>query len=345
MTTLDAELGSDPVSARTDPVSRRAELGSDPNSARRSLQAPSTVVMVRPHHFRVNAQTAADNVFQADRIGGTAESISAAAFAESSRLADELRAHGVTVHLFEDDSTDRPDSVFPNNWFSTHRGGRIVTYPMFTANRRRERRSDIIELLKEQYRVQDVIDYSGLEYDGLFLEGTGAMVLDHIGRVAYVARSHRADPVILERFCTHNGYEPMVFDAADGHGTPIYHTNVLMCVGTDVALIGLDAIGDPARRAEIVDRLTESGRTVIDLTQQQLLDFAGNAFEVAGTDGLLLAMSQRARGALTSAQIDVIERTCEIVAVDIPTIELAGGSVRCMLAGIHLDRRPLHRPA
>jgi hypothetical protein len=309
-------------------------------SMSRSLQAPSTVVMVRPHHFAINQQTAADNVFQSDTTGRSADEVAAAAFAESTALADALSAHGITVHLFDDDARDRPDSVFPNNWFSTHRGGRIVTYPMYTANRRGERRADVIDLLKEQYRVQDVIDYSGLEYDGLFLEGTGAMVLDHIGRVAYVARSHRADPVILERFCTHNGFEPMMFDAADERGAAIYHTNVLMCVGTDFALVCLDAMTDRDRRDEVVDRLTETGRAVIDLTQQQLLDFAGNAFELTGTDRRLLAMSGRARRALRADQIDVIERSATIVSVEIPTIELAGGSVRCMLAGVHLDARP-----
>ena len=315
-------------------------IGAPHGTNSRSVQAPTTAVMIRPHHFTVNQQTAADNVFQSDAAGRPATEVAAAAFAESTALADALRAHGVTVHLFEDDASDRPDSVFPNNWFSTHRGGRIVMYPMYTVNRRRERRPEVIELLKEQYRVQDVIDYSGLEYDGLFLEGTGAMVLDHIGRIAYVARSNRADPVILERFCTHNGFEPMVFDAADADGTAIYHTNVLMCVGTEFALVCLDAIIDPLRRAEVAARLTETGRSVIDLTQRQLLDFAGNAFELTGSDGRLLAMSGRAQRALRADQIDVIERSATIVSVDIPTIELAGGSVRCMLAGVHLDPRP-----
>ena len=305
-----------------------------------SLQAPATVLMIRPHHFSVNPQTAADNVFQSSAGGRDDADIAASANAECTALAEALTAKGVRVHLFEDESGERPDSVFPNNWFSTHRGGRIVTYPMFTPNRRLERRSDVIELLKAQYRVQDVIDYSGLEYDGLFLEGTGAMVLDHIGRIAYVARSHRADPVILERFCTHNGYEPMVFDARDADGTPIYHTNVLMCVGTELALICLDTLPDAHRRDEVVARLTETGRTVIDLTHGQLRDFAGNAFELTGRDGRLLAMSQRAHRSLTATQIRTIEASCEIVPVDISTIELAGGSVRCMLAGIHLDPRP-----
>lgn len=327
-TTIDG-----PVLASAPATPRRYRPG-------RSLQAPTAVVMVRPRHFTVNEQTMADNVFQADGSTLTTDQLALRAFSESTALADELVRHGVGVHLFDDESLDRPDSVFPNNWLSTHRGGRIVTYPMCTPNRRGERRHDIVEFLKERYRVQDVIDYSGLERDGLFLEGTGAMVLDHIGRVAYVARSHRADPVILERFCTHNGYEPMVFDAADENGTAIYHTNVLMCIGTDVAIVCLDTITDAARRIEILDRLDETGRAVVDITQGQLCEFAGNAFELSGRDGRLMAMSARARAALRPDQIAVIEESCEIVAVDISTIELAGGSVRCMLAGVHLDPRP-----
>lgn len=305
-----------------------------------SLQAPTAVVMIRPHGFRVNQETAADNVFQTDSDGRHAAAVAASAFTEVTALADVLRSRGVTVHLFDDESSDRPDSVFPNNWLSTHRGGRIVMYPMHAANRRLERRHDIIDTLKARYRVQDVIDYSGLEHDGLFLEGTGAMVLDHLGHVAYVARSRRADPMILERFCTHNGYEPMVFDAVDETGTAIYHTNVLMCVGTEFALICLDAIADPQRRAEVADRLVQSGRHVVDLSHRQLRDFAANAYELTGRDGPMLAMSGRARHALRPGQRRVLEQSVDIVAVDIPTIELAGGSVRCMLAGVHLDRRP-----
>jgi hypothetical protein len=146
--------------------------------------------------------------------------------------------------------------------------------------------------------------------------------------------------VILERFCTHNGFEPMAFDATDERGTAVYHTNVLMCVGTEVALVCLDAITDPTRRAEVAGRLVETGRSVIELTQRQLREFAGNAFELTGSDGRLLAMSSRARRALRDDQVEVIERSAQIVAVDISTIELAGGSVRCMLAGVHLDPRP-----
>ena len=150
-----------------------------------------------------------------------------------------LRSVGVTVHVFEDEDHTRPDSVFPNNWLSTHAGGLVAVYPMYASNRRHERRADVLEMLKSSYRVQTIVDYSGLEPDGIFLEGTGAMVLDHVSRVAYAARSHRMDSHVLERFCTDFGYEPMAFDAVDSEGVPVYHTNVMACVGTDVALFAL----------------------------------------------------------------------------------------------------------
>jgi hypothetical protein len=207
---------------------------------------------------------------------------------------------------------------------------------MYSPNRRLERRTDVLELLKARYRVQEIVDYSGLEPDELFLEGTGAMVLDNLNRTAYVVRSHRADPIVLERFCTAFGYEPMVFDASL-RGVPIYHTNVMMCIGTEFALVGLDAM--TSRRDEVAQRLAEQGREVLPLTDQQLEDFAGNAIELHGSKGRVLALSARAFETLTSAQRDVISRSAELLPVDVSTIELAGGSVRCMIAGIHLDPR------
>ena len=303
-----------------------------------SAQAPSAVVLVRPHHFDVNPVTAADNVFQSAEPDHSAER-AASAYREATALAEALEAEGVRVHLFEDERTDRPDSVFPNNWLSTHIGGHVAVYPMFAPNRRLERRQDILELFKAEYRVQDIIDYSGLEVDGIFLEGTGAMVLDNDERVAYVARSNRADPIALERFCTNFGYEPMVFDAADPSGTPIYHTNVLMCIATDFVLAGISMIGPDARRAEIVERLSAGGREIVDLDFEQLMEFAGNAMELTGTDGRILAMSRRGAASLRPEQRAIIERSCRIVDVDVPTIELSGGSVRCMIAGIHLTPR------
>ncbi|VWC40537.1 amidinotransferase [Burkholderia aenigmatica] len=308
-----------------------------------SIQAPAAVVMIRPHRFLPNPQTAADNAFQrtaaADGTHGAA-SVSAAARDEVTAAAQTLADAGVRVHVFDDHGErDTPDSVFPNNWFSTHPGGHVALYPMFSANRRRERRADIVEMLKAEYRVQDVIDYSGLEYDDVFLEGTGAMVLDHVARIAYTARSRRADPVALERFCTNFNFEPICFDTADADGRPIYHTNVMMSVATEFAMVGLDLIADSRRRDEIAQRLAETGRTVIALDASQIANFAGNTLELSGKEGRVLALSRRAYDCLTPVQRATIERSARLLPLDVPTIELAGGSVRCMLAGIHLARR------
>ena len=312
-----------------------------------SQQAPGAVVLVRPHRFRPNPLTAEDNKFQAVDAG-LRRDVSAAAFHASSAAAARLADAGIAVHVFDDESTAHPDSVFPNNWFSTHSDGRVAVYPMYAANRRGERRPDIIEFLKSAYRVEEVIDYSALELDGIHLEGTGAMVLDHVARIAYTARSRRADPRLLNRFCRTFSYEPMMFDALDDQGTPIYHTNVMMCVASDFALICLDAIADD-RRDEVADRLRTCGKTVVPLTQEQVRSFAGNAIELQGSGPRrLLALSTTAARSLTAAQREVIEASCDLLPLDVSPIELAGGSIRCMIAGVHLAPRvavPAPRPA
>jgi hypothetical protein len=298
--------------------------------------------MVRPSAFTPNPQTAADNAFQRrPEPGIQAQALARKALDEVNAAAAAIASTGVTVHLFEDAGhCDTPDSVFPNNWFSTHAGGYVALYPMYSPNRRRERRTDVINFLKTRYRVQEVTDYSGLETDGLWLEGTGAMVLDHVERVAYTARSNRADAVVLERFATRFNYEPMLFDATDTAGQPVYHTNVLMCIATDFVLMGTDMIHDTLRRNEIVQRLTDSGRQVIALSDSQIHNFAGNALELWGNNRRWLALSSRALRSLRPDQITLIEQSATLLPLDIPTIELAGGSVRCMLAGIHLTPRP-----
>ncbi len=304
------------------------------------VQAPTAGVMIRPHRFTSNIETAADNAFQSIHSDLAAEVIAAKARDEFDHAVEKLGHEGVKIHVFEDyGEHETPDSVFPNNWFSTHQGGRVAIFPMHAPSRRRERRHDVIEMLKSDYRVQEVVDYSGLEYDNLFLEGTGAMVFDHLERVAYVGRSNRADPIILERFCTTFGYEPMAFDTTDHNGRPIYHTNVIMSIATEYALICLDVIADPARRKEIEERLTASGRTVINLNREQVIEYAGNAFEMTGTKHRVLAISERAVKALTKEQTKIIEKSAKLLPLHIPTIELAGGSVRCMIAGIHLTAR------
>lgn len=306
---------------------------------RRSAQAPSAVIMIRPHHFTPNEETAIDNAFQKSTGDIDRNKISKMAYHEASEAAKKLKKCGVQVHIFEDETNETPDSVFPNNWFSTHPGGHVAIYPMYAKNRRRERRHDVIELLKSKYRVQDIIDYSGLETDGLFLEGTGAMVLDHIDRVAYAVKSNRTDPVALERFCTHFNYEPMVFDALDANKKPIYHTNVLMCIATDFVMIGLDMMTSKDRRKEIVKRFKNSGRHIIGLNNEQISCFGGNAIELQGKNERILALSSVAYNALNSEQIDIIKKSATLLPLDIPTIEMAGGSVRCMLAGVHLTSR------
>ena len=241
--------------------------------------------------------------------------------------------------MFEDKNFQAPDSVFPGNWFSTHPGGHVAIYPVRFRSRRHERRSDIIEMLKSKYQVNDIIDYSGLEYDNLFLEGTGSMVLDHTNRIAYAIESSRTNLAVIERFCNNFNYEPMVFSAKDENGTTIYHSDILMSIGTEIALIGLDMITNKVRRQEVFDRLKHSGRKVIVLSNDQINNFAGNSIELQGKDKRILALSKKAYRSLNNEQIAIISDSVLPVPLEIPTIELSGGSVRCTIADIHLSPR------
>ena len=210
---------------------------------------------------------------------------------------------------------------------------------MKAPSRRLERRWDILEMLKSKYKVKHIIDYSGLEYDNLFLEGTGSMVLDHINRVAYAIESDRTNLIVLERFCKDFNYKPMTFSAEDENGITVYHTNILMCIGTEIALIGLDMITNESRRQKIFDQLKDSGRKVIALSNDQIIRFAGNAIELKGRDKNILALSNNAYSSLTNEQISIISNSAILVPLEIPTIELSGGSVRCTIADIHLSPR------
>lgn len=302
-------------------------------------QAPKSVVMIRPHHFRPNPQTQLDNSFQKIKGNLDHNRLVDLAFKQVTQASRKLSDVGVKVHLFEDETANTPDSVFPNNWFSTHAGGHIAIYPMYAENRRTERRNDIIEVLKRHYRVQDIVDYSGLEYDHIYLEGTGAMVLDHLDRVAYAVRSKRTDSLALERFCSHFNYEPMMFDALSAEGVAVYHTNVLMCIGTDYVLAGFDMFSDPVRRQQIIERFANSGRSIIPLSENQINAFCGNALELSGSNGRVLALSKTAYSALSDKQIELLKLSVELLPLDVSAIEHAGGSVRCMLAAVHLSSR------
>jgi hypothetical protein len=252
-----------------------------------------------------------------------------------------LRAAGVNVHVFEDTAEpEKPDAVFPNNWISTHRDGRIALFPMYSALRRRERRQDIVEELCKHYRVTDVMDYSAFEDEGCCLEGTGSLVFDHLNNIAYVSLSNRSNPKVIQRFADDFRYEPVTFTSIGSNGQPIYHTNVMMCIGTDFAMVGLEMIPDKAERQQVLARLEKTGKEIVELSADQIANFAGNAIELQNKSGeKLLVLSSRAARALTEEQRKTLTRYARLLPLELPTIELGGGSARCMMATIHLPPR------
>ncbi|MFN2540953.1 MAG: citrulline utilization hydrolase CtlX [Chthoniobacterales bacterium] len=296
--------------------------------------------MIRPCRFYPNPETAADNAFQQDADGGV-DALTRAARDEFDSAVQTLRTAGVTVHVFEDTAEpEKPDAVFPNNWISTHHDGRIALFPMYSALRRRERRHDIIDELREHYRVREVIDYSPFEQESCCLEGTGSLVLDHVNKIAYVSLSNRSNPKVISRFAEDFGYQPVMFTSIGSDGRPIYHTNVMMCLGTEFALLGLSMIRDAAERQQVRGRLEKSGRDIVELSPEQIANFAGNGIELGDKrGGKLLVLSARAVRALTEEQRAQLSRCAALVSLELPTIELGGGSARCMIATIHLPAR------
>ena len=302
-------------------------------------QSTNAVVMIRPFRFYPNPETASDNAFQREVASTDADAVSKVAQEEFDQAVAQLRDAGVTVHVFDDTaSPQKPDAVFPNNWFSTHHDGRIALYPMYSAARRSERRRDIIDHFRKHYRVTDVVDYSMCEQQEKYLEGTGSLVLDRVNRIAYASLSQRTHPEVLEQFCHDFKYEAVTFRSQSEDGQPIYHTNVMICVGSVFALVGLETIADEAERTVVQDRLEASDKEVIDLNSSQIANFAGNAIELHNEKGKLLVLSARAASALSDRQRALIDRHAQVLEVSLPTIELAGGSARCMIATIHLPR-------
>jgi len=293
--------------------------------------------MVRPCRFYPNPETAADNAFQR-RTEGDADELSTAARMEFDVAVATLRNSGVCVHVFDDTSDPaKPDAVFPNNWISTHHDGRVALFPMYSPLRRRERRNDIVDELRKQYRVTEVIDYSIFESEASYLEGTGSLVLDHVNHIAYVSLSNRSTEKVIRRFAEDFGYEPVTFTSIGLDGKPIYHTNVMMCVGTDFALVGLSMIPNETERRRLQARLDASGKEIVELTADQVTNFAGNAIEVENGQGeRLLVLSARAVPTFNERQRTMLRRHVRLVPLTLPTIELAGGSARCMVAEIYL---------
>ncbi len=303
-------------------------------------QLASTVLMIRPARFESNPLTAASNRFQA-QSSSSPEQQQAAALHEFDGLVAVLREAGIEVIVVEDTREPHtPDAIFPNNWITTHADGRVVLYPMEAENRRTERRHDIVEDLATRFgrQVTEVIDLSGHEDDGHFLEGTGSMVLDRANRIAYACVSTRTHLDPLGDFAQRLDYDVVAFDAVDSGGIPIYHTNVLMSIGERLAVICGEAIPRDDQREAVLARLRETGHEIVLLTYAQLDAFAGNMLELQNANGeRVLAMSQQAYDSLDEEQRTVLAANGRIVSASIDTIESsAGGSVRCMLAEVHL---------
>ncbi|MCC6599910.1 MAG: amidinotransferase [Crocinitomicaceae bacterium] len=308
------------------------------------MQQTPSVLMIRPVAFRYNPQTSADNFFQCRASSIQEWEVHPAALAEFDELVRRLRLEGIEVEEVEDTLTpETPDSLFPNNWVSFHDDGTVIFYPMMAENRRIERRIDIIEnLIEKGFVVSRFIDLSSFEHTGKYLEGTGSLVLDRKNRVAYAALSGRTHPEVLKLWSASLDYEVISFNAfqiAGSDRVPVYHTNVLLSIGTGYALVGADCIDDPNEREKVLDSLEKTGHQPIYLSEHQVEQFAGNVLELERAGDLpILVMSTCARNALNGRQISEIESRAKIVDVPLPTIErYGGGSARCMLAEIFLS--------
>lgn len=300
--------------------------------------------MIRPTAFSGNAVTQPTNHFQSRKSTGAEEEVSATAVREFDALYSALHLNGIELHVFPGRTTTRlPDEIFPNNWLTTHPDGTAVIYPLQAWNRRQERRRDILEQLQKQadgFRIARVVDLSHLEAKNQFLEGSGSLVFDHKHRLAYANLSPRTHPEALKRFANTVDYDIIGFNASDRDGHAIYHTNVMISLGEHFAVVCLEAINNVNERLQVLGRLERSGREIIEFTRDQLHSFVGNMLELRGTQGNIIAMSERAQAALTDQQMDALSRYARPVAVNVDTIEACGGgSVRCMLAELRLPRK------
>ncbi|CAM1368165.1 Amidinotransferase [Tenacibaculum soleae] len=306
-------------------------------------QTTNTILMVRPASFRMNEQTAVNNYYQKELAGMLPATINAKAQQEFDAFVLKLRAMKVDVIVVEDTKTpDTPDALFPNNWISFHENGDVAIYPMFAKNRRLEKREDVLEILEEKgFEIKNVIDYSEAEDEGVFLEGTGSMILDRVNSKAYCALSPRADEELFIEFCEDFEYTPVIFTAnqtVNGKREAIYHTNVMMSVAETFAVVCLDAIDDKKEKKELVKQLKSDKKEVIAITEKQVQQFAGNMLQVRSVNNeLFLVMSTSAYNSLTVQQVKTIEKHCKILHSSLETIETCGGgSARCMMAEIFL---------
>ncbi len=304
-----------------------------------NYQAPYTVLMIRPSSFGFNTQTRDSNAFQKPVNEHNASSIPARAIREFDRMARTLKGEGVNVIIINDSPLPvKPDSVFVNNWITFHHDGTIVLYPMQAENRRPERRLDLLNLLQKKYHydIKKIIDLTGFENERKFLEGTGSIVFDYMNKKAYACLSPRTDESLVNLLCREIGFKPVIFNATDDSGTPVYHTNVILCIASRFALVCLDSIRDPRQRRMLSDTFKKSKLSVIKITMDQMERFSGNMIELKGNRKKnIIVMSKTAHSVLTKKQLKDLSKYVTPVAVDIPLIEkIGGGSARCMIAGV-----------
>ena len=300
-------------------------------------QTTSSILMIRPVNFVFNEQTAVSNAFQ--NRHAEQQRVQDKALQEFDRFVNVLRENGIEVIVIDDTTEPHtPDSIFPNNWVSFHNDGTVFLYPMMAENRRLERREDIIMQLEDEFKVKHVIDLSYFERENKFLEGTGSMVLDRENKIAYACLSPRTDKEVLEAFSKDSGYKSVLFHAVDQNGMDIYHTNVLMCVGSSYAVICLDSIKDESEKKNILNSLQSTQKQIIAISFEQMNHFAGNMLEVQDKSGeSLLVMSKSAWESLNYEQRTILSSFSKPIYSDISTIENnGGGSARCMMAEVHL---------
>ena len=306
-------------------------------------QTTDTVMMIRPINFKANPQTISTNAFQSMSPDEKDAEIQEEALEEFNALVYKLRENGVHVVSINDTpKPNTPDSIFPNNWVSTHEDGTVVIYPMLTKNRRAERRSDILHTLEENksFKIDKIVDLAHYENENLFLEGTGSMVLDRVNKIAYACLSARTDLKVLEDFGKQLKYKIVAFHSVDRKGMEIYHTNVMMSVGDAFAVICPESIPDLKEREKVLKTLEKTGHEIIEISYKQLYSFAGNMLQVRNVAGeSILVMSQQARDSLNELQITAIEKHARILSSPLEVIEKhGGGSARCMLAEINLPK-------
>src|SRR5882757_6597374 len=306
-------------------------------------QSAGAVLMVRPARFGCDPQTAPSNAFQADPAGDPENDAQRDALQEFHSLANALEQAGVEVLIAPDSAVPpKPDAIFPNNWVSFHYDGTVALYPMLAPNRRSERREDVLaQVVREgRFHVSRTVDLTHREAEGKFLEGTGSLVLDRAHRVAYASLSPRTDLDVLGEFAQLLDYELVTFEAWDAAEQPVYHTNVVMAIGTRFAMVCGEAIAQPPHRDAVFNKLRATGHDIVDITQRQMQEFAANLLELAPAGGHIVALSTTALRSLGSAQRRILEAHAAVVPAAIPTIErIGGGGVRCMLAELHLPKR------